>query len=274
MNNPLGTFVGLTLALCTVVAVQSAEAEKPDHHYLTSFRTPKQLGLELQKNLTPAQREQLAPDPIQVHPENKPFVLSRIEVIEGKPRGTVYISMGFIDLVNNLAHAKAVDKLQKGYFEKYVLSLAQEQTDGGIKDLPDLNDDKFWSDDVMNDQQTFFNQIAGTTIAVKLAHHYLGQFQKYAPKMFPDGDQTKAQTVRINNLLTADEWSNAMKAGTRNALDSVASVDGISMLLEAIEKMPKRPEWTSCFVPDKDLVKLAKLRKELKKVEEDFFAGK
>lgn len=45
------------------------------------------------------------------------------------------------------------------------------------------------------------------------------------------------------------------------------------MLLEAIEKMPSRPEWVSCFAPDKDLVKLAKLRKDLKKIEEAFFAG-
>lgn len=248
-------------------------ASKPDHHYIPGFRTPRQLGVALTQKLTPQQREWLTADPVVVQPDDKPYVLARtvVDPAEPKPRGVVHISMGFIDLVNNLAHAKAIDRIQKGYFEKYVLSLAQEDGEAGLKELPGINDDKFWNEDIMNEQVTYFSQMAGFCIGVKLAHHYLGQYQKYAPKMFEGGDPTSRQIARISNLLTADEWTAAIKAGARNALDGVAGVDGMQMLLEAMEKMPKRPEWASCLVPDKDLVKLSKLRKDLKKAEEDFF---
>jgi len=259
------------LAFSWTLSAQSTG--KPDHHYIPGFRTPRQLGVALTQKLSAQQREWLAADPVVVQPDDKPYVLARTvaDPAEPKPRGVVYISMGFIDLVNNLAHAKAIDKIQKGYFEKYVLSLAQEEGEAGLKELPGITDDKYWNEDIMNEQVTYFSQMAGLCIGVKLAHHYLGQYQKYAPKMFEGGDPASRQTVRISNLLTADEWAAAMKAGARNALDAVAGVDGMQMLLEAMEKMPKRPEWASCFVPDKDLVKLSKLRKDLKKGEEDFF---
>ena len=272
------TAVALGCALLGSITPQAwaAEGAAPDHHYIPGFRTPRQLGIEIVKNLTPAQRDQLAPDPVVVQSENKPFLLNRsaVDPADPKPRGVVWISMGFIDLVNNLAHAKAIEKIEKGFFEKYVLSLAQESGEQGIKELQGITDDKYWTDDVMNDQLGFFNQIAGTTIAVKLAHHYMGHFHKYVPKMFEGGDQTKPQKAPLNSFITADEWTVAMKAGTRNALDSVASVEGIGLLLEALEKMPQRPEWTRCFIPDKDVVKLSKIRKDLKKMEADFYKGK
>ncbi len=276
MHHPPTPLLTLSLTTLLTVASLAQNADGPRHQYTPGFRTPRQLGIEIVKNLTPAQRDALAPDPVLVEYDDKPFIVNRsvIDPSDSKPRGVVSLSMGFIDLVNNLAHARAIDHIQKGYFQTYVLSLAQEDGSHGLKELPGIADDKYWAEDVMNEQQTFFNQIAGTTIAIKLAHHYLGQFQRYVPQMFAGGDQSTPQRVRLNNLLTADEWAAAIKAGTRNALDSIASVEGIQLLLEAIEKMPRRPEWTSCFVPDKDLVKLSKLRKDLKKIEDDFFSGK
>ena len=44
-------------------------------------------------------------------------------------------------------------------------------------------DARYWKDDVLNDQASYFNQMIGMMVAINLSHHYLGHFDKYAAKM-------------------------------------------------------------------------------------------
>jgi hypothetical protein len=48
-------------------------------------------------------------------------------------------------------------------------------------------------------------------------------------------------------------------------------MDGARALFDAIDKMPKRPDWTAFIVPP--ATDLKKLNKELVKYENDFFHG-
>src|SRR6185436_19418580 len=91
---------------------------------------------------------------------------------EDKPMRAVFVSRGFIDLANRVSHAKAIDRLEKGYYLKYVTVLA-ESGDKPLGELPGIRNSRYWTDDIMNAQRSYFNQIVATSIAIKLAHHYL-----------------------------------------------------------------------------------------------------
>ena len=49
-------------------------------------------------------------------------------------------------------------------------------------------DGRYWTDNVINDQMSYFNQMVGFMMAINLSHHYLGHYAKYAPKMIGPGD--------------------------------------------------------------------------------------
>ncbi len=236
--------------------------------YETGLRSTIALGLDLREALKPEYKEQINPQPVSIETDVMPFVKTVEYPDETKPLNIVFISVGFIDLMRNVAHAKAIDKVEKGYFKKYVLSLAQESGEISLQDLPNLSDKRFWSDDVMNEQRSNYDQMVGTVLAIELSHHYLGNCKKYVEKM----SENPKKAVPVNNLLTASEWDQSVKAGTRNALDAGFGVEGIKALYDCIDAMPKRPSWTAFFLPD--AVKVSKTKKDLEKIEKDFFAGK
>ena len=98
----------------------------------------------------------------------------------------------------------------------------------------------------------------GLTVALNLSHHYLGHYTKFSSQMLA------GKLVPINNLLTPAEWDASVKAATtqRPGLRHLGT-DGPRALLEAIDKMPKRPAWTAFIVPPATDIK--KLIKELKR---------
>jgi hypothetical protein len=233
----------------------------------TGYSTMMRLGKDLYRSLKPENQKIVSPEPIFIETDVTPFVKPVEYPDEPKPLRAVFISAGFIDLVNYVAHAKAIDKIQKGYFEKYVLSLSEETGEKELRELPDLSNRRFWTDDMLNAQRSYFNQIVGEVVAIELSHHYLGHYKKYASQLV----DAQEKTVPINNLLTPQEWDASVQAGVRNALNCGLGIDGVKALYECIDKMPKRPAWTAFFLPAN--VKLSKLKKDLQRLEDRFFAG-
>ena len=227
------------------------------------------MGKALFKALRPAFREQLHFIPVNLDLGVMPYVYpeERQDPDMPKPMRMVFISVGLVDLVNNVAHAKAIDKIEKGFFDKYVVSLSQETGEKELRELPKLADKRYWTDDMMNEQESNFNQMAGTLLAIELSHHYLGHYKKYADKL----KDPQGNPVPINTLLTEAEWQNSMKAGALDALNSGYGVEGIKSFYDSIEKMPKRPAWTVYFLPS--FAKVSKLKKDLQRIENNFFAG-
>jgi hypothetical protein len=260
--------VGLSLGFVRGALAQTTSSELPSYKR-GGFTSMVLMGKELFKALSPKAKSELHFQPVNLDSDAMPFV--RTEELQlpdmARPMRMVFISVGFVELVNYVAHAKAIDKIEKGFFLRYVLSLAAEAGDRDLKELPKITNPAYWTEGMMNEQESNFNQMVGILLAIELSHHYLGHFQKYAAQLKGPDDTF----VPINGLLTPAEWENSVKAGARNALQCGYGVDGVIALYEAIEKMPQRPPWTTYFLPPG--VKVARLKRDLKRIEDNFFAG-
>ena len=259
------TWRAVTL-LPTLAVAQSGDSDT--FTYKTSPSTINQLGRDLQRALKPQYQEIVIGQPIAIEIDDLPFATLEEVPDEPKPQPKVVISQGFIDLVNRVAHAKAIDKIEKGYFQKYILSLAQESGEHELTPLPNDTNKRYRTTEMVNEQFSNFNSIVGTMVGIKLAHFYLGHFKKYQTKLIgADGKH-----VPINNLLTSKEWEEAVNLGVRHALNAGCTIEGVLPFFECFEKMPKRPAWTAFFVPDD--AKYKDTKKTLEKVQRDFFSGK
>jgi hypothetical protein len=242
-----------------------AETNSVPHVYASGFMMVSTLGNTLYRTLDPKFQKVLDPNPVQVENMDAP-VITPIAMPDGdKMLGEVSISAGYIDLLNHLAHAKAIDRIEPGYFAKYALNLARPSGGDTLPDPPNMIDNRYWTPAVMNDQIGYFNQMIGLSLALNLSHHYLGQFNRHGSQMMA------GKLVSINNLLAPAEWDASVKAATLNALNCALGTEGPKALFEAIDKMPKRPAWTAFIVPP--ATDLKKLNKQLKKYEDDFFHG-
>ena len=250
------------------VSASAQTGGSDDHRYKTTLKTISNLGLDLQRAIKAPHQEKIQGQPIAVELGEVPLVKLEEYPDDPKPLPRVVVSAGFIDLINNVAHAKAIDKIQKGYFQKYILSLAQESGETELKPLPNDTDDRFWTDDMINEQYSNFNSIVGIMIGIKMANHYLGHYAKHASQMNAEPEQQRP----LNNFLSPKEWDEAVKVGVRNALDAGCTIEGVLPFFECFEKMPKRPPWTAFFVPDS--VKYKDVKKTLEKLQRDFFSGK
>src|SRR5690349_12230229 len=139
--------------------------------YKTGYSSIMKLGKDVYSALKPEQREIISPQPISIETDNTPFV--RLLFYNDEPRVIrgVWISAGFIDLVNNIAHAKAIDTKEKNYFKRYIELLSAEPGDKSLPPLPSDTNLRYWTDEMLNEQQSNFNSIVGMVVAIKLAHH-------------------------------------------------------------------------------------------------------
>jgi hypothetical protein len=223
------------------------------------------LGKDIHNALKPAQREFIAAQPVSIETDVRPFARLLYYPEEPRPIRGVWISAGFIDLVNNVAHAKAIDAKEKGYFSRYIALLAQENGENALKPLPNDSNPAYWTDDMLNEQLSNFNSIVGVVVSVKLANHYLGQYDKYKDRIETEDHPP------INNFLSEKEWNDAFQAGVRNALNAGCTVEGAIPFFEAFDKMKKRPSWAAYFLPEN--IKFKKLKKEMQQIQEKFFSG-
>jgi hypothetical protein len=235
------------------------------HQYPSGATMAAKLGTDLYETLDEKFQKSLLPEPVAVEAMDAPIITPTAASDGKRTLGRVAVSAGFIDLINHIAHAKAIDRIQPGYFERYVLNLGRESANDALPDLPGMVDPRYWKDDVMNDQLTYFNQMIGMALAINLAHHYLGHFNQCA------GQMLGGKLVPINNLLAPAEWDAGVKAATLNCLNAALATTGPKALFEAIDKMPRRPAWTNFIVPpNADLKKLAS---QLSTYEVAYFRG-
>jgi hypothetical protein len=256
-------------AIIFLAAALSAAGDDgaPPRAYPSGFSVALDRGDDLSQALPSKYGDKLAPQPIALQPQDLPQITPIASRDESKVLRQVSVSAGFIDLVNHLSHAKAIDRIQPGFFDQYVQNLARQTIGDSSIQLPVMVDPRFWKDDVLNDQTSYFNQMIGMMVAINLSHHYLGHFDKYAPKMAGPGNKM----IPINEFLTPGEWEVSVKAGATDALNCALSTDGVKALFDAIDKMPRRPAWTEAILPKDTDIK--KLNNQLSQYEKDFFHG-
>jgi hypothetical protein len=251
--------------LAIVVPALAAPSAAPHDYSATALKAARKIGSDLYDTLDEKYQKQINPDLLRVGQLEAPVITPIPPTDDSKARSQVFVSAGYIDLLNHIAHAKAIDRIQPGYFAQYVQNLARDTGSNAPPEPPNMVDNRYWSDDVMNDQISYFNQMLGMTMAISLSHHYLGHFTKYSSQMLT------GKLLPINNFLAKDEWESSIKAATLNSLNCALGTDGVRALFDAIDKMPQRPAWTAFIVPPG--VDLKAVNKELAKYETSYFHG-
>ena len=236
--------------------------------YTAGFSTVLRLGMDIQRMMDKKHRPLFPPNPVfmdlDLAPAARPAVVdSGTDQVRG-----VMISAGFIDLANNVAHARAIDMTEPGFFESYLAQLSRETGEKELAVLPNFANEAYWTEQVRNEQLSAFNQIVGMVVSINLAHIYLGQYEKYADKL-RDAD---GRPVPLARLMSNGEWLKAMRTSTKNSLEAGLGMTGYIALCEAIDHMPTRPAWTEFFMP-RDM-RSSKLKSELEIMEAKFFSGR
>jgi len=259
------------LAVWVVVVAATASAQPADQivgvYNLSGYSAMMRLGKDMYLFMKPKYKEFISSQPISIETDVTPFARLLFYPDEPKPIRGVWISAGFIDLVNHVAHAKAIDRIEKGYFNRYIDILSKESGQMSLSPLPNDTNPAYWTDDIMNEQLSNFNSIVGIVVGIKLAHHYLGHYDKYKDRL----EDASGKVTPINNLLSSKEWDEAFAAGVRNALDAGCMIEGAIPFFEAFDKMKTRPSWAAFFMPD--VTKFSKMRKEMEKIQKKFFNG-
>jgi len=250
-------------ALAMAVLVQAAEPA-----YKNGQKEALEISVELIKALDKKYLGYLKAQPLKFVEAPQPILrLADEPGTGGRKVGVLVMSTGFIELLNRVAHAKAIDRQKKGYFLNYIRSWPVDGSVQAAPPLPDASNPAYWSDEMIDQQTTFFYQMAGVAMGIQMANFYLGQYEKYAGKLAADPEHPQP----LNRFLAANEWQNALAAGVKNALDCAYGISGIAALYECVDGMPKRPEWTLFFIPEPSVVKVTKLKSDLTKLEKQFF---
>jgi hypothetical protein len=258
-------FLGAACLVCFAVVAQPNSRDGLT--YKSGYSSMMKLGKDLQTFLKPPGKDMISSQPISIETDVTPFVRLLYYPDEPKPIRGVWISVGFIDLVNHLAHAKAIDRLEKGYFARYIDQLSRETGEMSLKPLPNDSNPAYWTEDMLNEQLSNFNSIVGTVVGIKLAHHYLGHYEKYKDRL----EDANGKAVPINTLLTPKEWDDAFNKGVRNALNAGCTTEGVIPFYEAFDKMKNKPQWVTYFLPD--FAKVPKMKKDMERLQRKFFAG-
>jgi hypothetical protein len=266
----------LSIAWLTLFArLAAAQSNSADGlTYKTGYSAMMKLGRALYEQLDPKDKKLISAQPISMDVDLTPFTRMMYYPADSNEPGAVplrgvWISAGFIDLVNHVAHAKAIDKIQKGYFQKYINQLMAETGEKELRPLPDDGNPKFWTDDMLNEQQSNFNSIVGIVVGIKMAHHTLGHFDKYKDKLI---EKDGVKPVPIEELITDKEWEDAYKEGLFTSLNAGCFTEGVIPFYEAFDKMPTRPPWSIYFLPPK--AKFAKMKKDFVRFQDDYLAGR
>ncbi len=239
-----------------------AATNTPAHGYPGGMAIAVRIANDLYTSLEPKFREILNPQIVSVEQSEAPVMAP----IQGERQGQVTVSTGFIDLINYIAHAKAIDRIQPGYFNQYASILAQESAGETPALPPNLGDSRYWTDQVMTEEAGEFNQMIGIALSLNLSHLYLAHYDKYAAQM------AEGTRPALNNFITPEEWKASVTSASRNALDCALSTEGAKALFSFIEQMPHRPVWTGYIMPPS--VDIRCLDEDLTQYEYEFFHGR
>ena len=254
----------LTLALGLGAGAQPPAPTAPA--YPSDFKTVQRLADELYEALPREQQSKLGHPPLVLREAAGPLVQPvAVGATNGQPPcAVIAVSGGFLDLVNRVAHAEAIDHVAKGCLAAYAARLASDAPQ--LPALPEAAEPRFQTENLLETQQSHFNQMAGTLVAIDLAHHYLGHYEKYAARL----TTADGQWVPINQVLTLQEWKAAVTAGVKNSLNCGLGTEGVCLLYECIDRMPHRPAWTAYFLFE--AAKVRQVKRELSRLEEKFFS--
>ena len=241
--------------------VPAAHAE-PAPGYDMGFRNVTNLQSDLYIALDRKKRPLVSSQAVLLASVRQPCVGS---VPAGGSGAPVQVSAGFIDFLNRVAHAKAIDQSERGFFGSYTKQVAQQPRNSSLPDFDARSSPTAWTLDTMNRQASQFNQMAAAFVAIDLAHHYQGNYSKHAAELTAEA----GFPMPINAVVTEQEWRDAVMRGARNALDCGLGVDGLKTVFQCFEQMPSRPAWAVYFVHPK--ANLSKISAELGKLERDFF---
>ncbi len=252
-----------SISVAVVLCIGTPPARSAMSDNLTGFSETIRVGDQLFQALDEKRRKDIAPHFVALETELKPYLRSGEFTHEGKALKVVYISAGFMDLIRNIAHAKAIDAIEPGYFQAYVALLAEDKP--AVPALPKGDDERFKTEAILAQKQDFYGQMVGVVLGIELSHHYLGHYKKYSAKL---SDQPGKPTP-LNSLITKSEWEKSVDAGADNSLNAGYATEGVRALYEAIGKMTARPAWTTYFVPA--TAKVDRLALRLVKGEKKFF---
>ena len=260
-------FVGALITWMGLGTVLPATTPAPQF-YETGYSDIIEFTSDLYRALAADQRSQFHPFPVLLENLPTPVAQPRAYFDGSKSLQAVHVTPSFIALMNSISHAKAIDDVQKGFFKAYVERLGLETGVELPRTVQEILQTKSWSLETKNYQMSRFNQMVGAVIAIEMAHQYLGHYQKYADQLA----DALGQPVAINQLVTPEEWHQAVLEGAQKALDCGLGVEGLEVLYDSIGAMPKRPAWTVYFLPAK--AKVSKIKRDLNKLEKDFFLKK
>jgi hypothetical protein len=248
----------LAFLLESIAQAQSYEA----FDYKSGFNTIQTLGHDIYTSLEPAERAIISSQPISLDTSRKPFIRLLYYRDESETIRGVWVSQGMIDLVNQLAHAKAIDKQRRGYFSSYLKLL--EGSENSIPPLPDRENPAYWTDTLLNEQLSNFNSIIGILVGVNLAQHYLGLPQKYEKELRVE----ELDGIPLNKRITADEWEQSYRRGLNNAMLASCMTEGYLPICEGLSDMKHRPAWANYFYPD--TIRFESMRKDMVKLQRKF----
>ncbi len=198
---------------------------------------------------------------------DEPFIRPIVSTGGGETVDGISISAGFIYFLNQLSHAKAIDKIEPGFLDQYVESWSRAAILDPAAPLPPITEERFWTTDVLEGQLAYFNQMMGAMIAINMSHLYLGHYAKYATSLTgADG-----KFLPINDFLTPTEWNVSIKVGTLSSLNLALDSDGLRTIIYALDKMHPRPAWADYISPPN--TDLKKLNETLAMLEDEFFYG-
>jgi hypothetical protein len=255
-------FLVFTLIVVSALAEPNT-AKTPG--YQNGFPTVVKIAGELCLALEQANHKRLGTRPVVLAEGKVPSFGAASSPDRARGDYTLTISAGCVELLNGLAHAKALDEVQPGYFKSYTGLLGRDKAAPCPPVAQHIPESLAWKDDLLNHQAGTFNQMAGALIAIELAHQYLGHYRKYSAQLA----DSAGHPVPNNSRLTEKEWREAVLKGARNSLDCGLGVDGLRCLLSAFDQMSHRPEWSTWFVHAR--ANVAKLDRELAAIEREFF---
>ncbi len=260
--------IRIAVILFAIALSAKAELLAQARAYPSGFSVVLKLASELYDALPSCYSGQVNPQTVALQPQLMPVVAPVATTEDARAMRQVCLSAGFIDMVNHICHAKAVDRIEPGFFDSYVKNLAQLSASDSSASAPNIVNPRYWRDDVMNDQLSYFNQVIGFMTALNLSHHYLGHYAKYASNIAGPG----SMAAPINKFLTVDEWDVSVRAGAVDSLNCALATDGPRALFDAIDRMPQRPVWAAYIVPQQVDIKV--LNQKLVAYETAFFQGR
>jgi len=251
--------------LLLLAAAPSRGESVPVPGYETGYPNITQISGNLTGALDAKRRQQIPAQPVSLGQGTAPCITPVQAAENGVEVQKVQISAGFLEFINQLSHAKAIEESEKGFLKKYTAALARESGVRPFPALPATAGQNPWDVDTLNYQVGNFNQMAGGLIAVQLAHHYLGHCKKYSAQL----TATAGEAVPISSVLTEKEWREAVMKGAKNALDCGYGIEGLKCVFESVSSLPTRPAWAACFVHAK--ADVSRINRDLTKLERDFF---